>query len=1114
MADLDASAQKRTRLDSVNPVYNGQPFPPPPPPHHSRPLSHPLLAQSSSPPPSRHYPPHSLPPPSQPYPSPTQGPFSAPQHSPSHPPSDIRALADPRNIPSPGQRSHGVPGPNPVTAGVPQDSISTYHRAPPTPQSTTAPDSTDSKPPTGMEHGIHQNPWSVAPDHRPNGSISNGYNPTISPPHPNDPAYHQPQLPSGQPYGQPTSYAPSPYMGQYSGAAQAQVRRKQVRATQACNHCRSRKQKCDEARPCQFCRENNFDCQYKDVPPPKQDRSMMQLQDSVNNIGDVLKDFIGEISAWRQDVERRLPQSRFEPASNFASPEAPMSAPPRDQSSSSVPPLLQGRSQPRRVNSMKMESSPRVPYSHESPANAQESTPIKQESLLIAAQQPATPAESVRTDNSRTTNGGLKERIGLQSDHTTPAHKLFEEWNLMCEFPNGVEYLDRLTESGHPISDYPMQLEQGRGLLRIWGVGEGLDLNDGAQGPGSPESSNDSDAPSPACGKEGLWGHPPLDHSSPRILNNSSSSSIPREYSGFDGGLGSDGKPDFRSAVMDQLLLSYMENMHNLHPFLNRGKLQKMFREFKEQYSPDVRPVNVASPAAHQLNPGIKRKRSSSAFGEPYSPRGAIERSLRNAIVLLILAIGKVSLHKDKLPHPHSDKGPLTTSAWESSSYPSHLNGSFYSDASDDGRPRNVDILPGMAYFSYATDILGYQQAGNTVGHAQAMILAALYVSQFARVLESWSWINNACRITMVLIKADYKKLIREFYFSGDDKRTLTPKERYRLDLVLFVYWTCVQLESDIVAELSTLPTSSVTMYQDHIMYPAGVYEHFPVDGKEMTEGLLDQKSDEDKNMMIYSSQIYLRVILNEAHNALYGASGKQSFDHNDMNAVSSHGNSHVALLDSWRRMLPHYLAWHDDEHPSTNLNIARMRAKYYGALYMMLRNYLRIATSYEWPPRPCQPSSHQSVHWSQQNSPAAPGSAFNTNRVVQMVDLSDSQREMIKVACLCINSAIRSTIAFDRVGAPEDSVYEGYKKTRTSRLVLTNIFGTLHAQFGNMLVLAAVLRSKLYAHLPADTPLTAKNLNALFERTIDVLEEVAPNSPVLKVDLEILRNVHKQLNL
>jgi hypothetical protein len=58
-------------------------------------------------------------------------------------------------------------------------------------------------------------------------------------------------------------------MGQYLGPGQAQAWRKQVRAIQACNLCRARKQKCDEARPCQFCSENNFDCQYKDDPPLK-----------------------------------------------------------------------------------------------------------------------------------------------------------------------------------------------------------------------------------------------------------------------------------------------------------------------------------------------------------------------------------------------------------------------------------------------------------------------------------------------------------------------------------------------------------------------------------------------------------------------------------------------------------------------------------------------------------------------------------------------------------------------------------------------------------------------------------------------------------------------------
>lgn len=109
---------------------------------------------------------------------------------------------------------------------------------------------------------------SGCPDRPPGGGgVSNGNDHYINPP-------CKGQL-SHQAQSSPTSgYDPDPYKrgsytSQYAGAAGQQVRRKQVRATQACNHCRTRKQKCDEVRPCQYCRENSFNCHYNDVPPPK-----------------------------------------------------------------------------------------------------------------------------------------------------------------------------------------------------------------------------------------------------------------------------------------------------------------------------------------------------------------------------------------------------------------------------------------------------------------------------------------------------------------------------------------------------------------------------------------------------------------------------------------------------------------------------------------------------------------------------------------------------------------------------------------------------------------------------------------------------------------------------
>lgn len=99
-----------------------------------------------------------------------------------------------------------------------------------------------------------------------------------------------------------------------------------------------------------------------------------------------------------------------------------------------------------------------------------------------------------------------------------------------------------------------------------------------------------------------------------------------------------------------------------------------------------------------------------------------------------------------------------------------------------------------------------------------------------------------------------------------------------------------------------------------------------------------------------------------------------------------------------------------------------------------------------------------------------------------------DNLEPWIKQAAkTCIEAAIRSTTAFDAV--PE-------------RLIITNIFGTAHAQFGNMLVLAATYNSDL-------SYLVDENiLRELFERTLKFLKLSDGVSPILRYDAEILRHV------
>ncbi|KAH5982902.1 hypothetical protein HBI07_251850 [Parastagonospora nodorum] len=79
-------------------------------------------------------------------------------------------------------------------------------------------------------------------------------------------------------------------------------------------------------------------------------------------------------------------------------------------------------------------------------------------------------------------------------------------------------------------------------------------------------------------------------------------------------------------------------------------------------------------------------------------------------------------------------------------------------------------------------------------------------------------------------------------------------------------------------------------------MYPAGVRESFPIDGMSMDVQEPQARPNEDNELMIYSSQIYLRVIMNEAHNQLYGSKSK-SFDENDAKAVAVHVMNHMDVL-------------------------------------------------------------------------------------------------------------------------------------------------------------------------------------------------------------------------
>ncbi len=194
-------------------------------------------------------------------------------------------------------------------------------------------------------------------------------------------------------------------------------------------------------------------------------------------------------------------------------------------------------------------------------------------------------------------------------------------------------------------------------------------------------------------------------------------------------------------------------------------------------------------------NPG-KRKHSDVQFQivpepsptptQPFT-QPPLQKSISTAIVLLVIALGKICDCQEPLPGPISDNSKeiayrcMSNSLMPPNSEPhfSHSvsqspisstqsvgNATMASPMMNTFSPsarrftedsasglRNVDVIPGLAYYAQATDILGNCHGGNNLAHVQANLLAGLYAGQLARAFESWSWIYTACRACRYLVR-------------------------------------------------------------------------------------------------------------------------------------------------------------------------------------------------------------------------------------------------------------------------------------------------------------------------------------------------------------------------
>jgi hypothetical protein len=571
----------------------------------------------------------------------------------------------------------------------------------------------------------------------------------------------------------------------YQRSSLPQAQKRSNRAQQACDNCRQRKAKCDEGKPaCSYCRENGQVCNYKEVQPAKADRAQKEImdrldqhQEQMGKARDMTEANQKAIVALDGKLDRILQAIGTKALRNdddFGQ-DTKKGIIRSDISHPTTPKVLSPHAT--------QDDQPMADYhTHEaSYSNTQ----------LVDSNEEKHPVQTT-----------LGQAGAVAVDHSTGVHRLLS-WPSINSIITSTAVVDNL--KGRKLrEDYVMEHETSKGVIRLYGRGQGVETYDGGSTGSCPSpalsstsnSKGEDSARSPVASPPDIWG---ANLGPPNLVDG-------RFYNGtaddHPGGLNADGTLKVDKATMDSLLYSYLENIHLLHPFLDKTRLKRMFERFHAQSHPSEGHGSTRSP--HMFNsitypdPVVRpsRKRKLSAGESPRDashsesgrsgPEPVVERRIWTAIVLLVMALGKICAHKEFLSGPVPDRERSRDMLAGSTSSPLNMDspstrtsssriGSPINTGACEGRPmhfnqrpsigiglgrnvlrpgdRNVDVIPGLAYYTKATEILGALHGGTELLHVQANLLASLYMGQLACSIEAWSWIYDACKSCLFLMR-------------------------------------------------------------------------------------------------------------------------------------------------------------------------------------------------------------------------------------------------------------------------------------------------------------------------------------------------------------------------
>ncbi|KAI6856039.1 hypothetical protein KC365_g13135 [Hortaea werneckii] len=294
-----------------------------------------------------------------------------------------------------------------------------------------------------------------------------------------------------------------------------------------------------------------------------------------------------------------------------------------------------------------------------------------------------------------------------------------------------------------------------------------------------------------------------------------------------------------------------------------------------------------------------------------------------------------------------------------------------------------------------------------------------------------------------------------------------------RQNLIVLATWTCLDLSNGILAELR-LPPGHIQEIEDQLPYPKEV-------APDKDTMLSSERHTINPVDICYSSRIWLLHQLNEFRREMYGAACVNQPLEEVRRTIKGHKNS----LDKSRRAMPAHLQWSEADPPASDILAARRRAEYWAARYVVNRPYLDYAL-HIW--------KHMRNGKSVREAAIAANGRPRDEAKIRLFEAIRSlgEAEIWGSVRTCIEAAMQSTVALDRVPAP---------------LVVTNIHATAQAQFGTTLVLFAAFQDGVLKQM-----IDEERFKYLLEKTRSFLRRWTPTWTTCAFECGIVESIQRAL--